>query len=147
MHHWQEINTLRSTAVRLVSHLAQVPSSAAHFKDVLLSMPAAYRQQLQVSFPFYFFVYNIHVHYKKSEVILFVKIKMDITMIVGCSCYWRLKTGIFWRCSRSKITLFYRSFPKIVFSNVIPFPFFRGSSVRLWHKSILQQRWSPQLHH
>ncbi|BBH06892.1 HEAT repeat-containing protein [Prunus dulcis] len=43
----QEINTLRSTAVRLVSHLAQVPSSAVHFKDVLLSMPVAHRQQLQ----------------------------------------------------------------------------------------------------
>ncbi|XP_050123637.1 protein SWEETIE-like isoform X1 [Malus sylvestris] len=42
-----EVNTLRSTAVRLVSHLAQLPSSAVHFKDVLLSMPVTHRQQLQ----------------------------------------------------------------------------------------------------
>lgn len=93
MHHWQEINTLRSTAVRLVSHLAQVPSSAVHFKDVLLSMPAAHRQQLQVSFPSCFFVYNyIHVHYKKSEVILFAKIKMNIWWLLGALAVedWRL---------------------------------------------------------
>ncbi|XP_057993388.1 protein SWEETIE isoform X1 [Hevea brasiliensis] len=43
----QEVIDLRSTAVRLVSHLAQVSSSAVHFKDVLLSMPPAHRQQLQ----------------------------------------------------------------------------------------------------
>ncbi|XP_004306022.1 PREDICTED: HEAT repeat-containing protein 5B isoform X1 [Fragaria vesca subsp. vesca] len=43
----QEVNKLRSTAVRLVSHLAQVPSSAVHFKDVLLSMPPTHRQQFQ----------------------------------------------------------------------------------------------------
>ncbi|KAJ7971210.1 HEAT repeat-containing protein 5B [Quillaja saponaria] len=43
----REVNELRSTAVRLVSHLAQIPSSAVHFKDVLLSMPPVHRQQLQ----------------------------------------------------------------------------------------------------
>ncbi|XP_050383979.1 protein SWEETIE isoform X2 [Argentina anserina] len=43
----QEVDKLRSTAVRLVSHLAQVPSSAVHFKDVLLSMPLTQRQQFQ----------------------------------------------------------------------------------------------------
>ncbi|KAJ0042851.1 hypothetical protein Pint_18792 [Pistacia integerrima] len=43
----QEANDIRSTAVRLVSHLAQIPSSAVHLKDALLSMPAEHRQQLQ----------------------------------------------------------------------------------------------------
>ncbi|KAF4394315.1 hypothetical protein G4B88_018465 [Cannabis sativa] len=43
----QEFNDLRSTAIRLVSQLAQIPSSAVHFKDALLSMPLAHRQQLQ----------------------------------------------------------------------------------------------------
>ncbi|EOY04218.1 HEAT repeat-containing protein, putative isoform 1 [Theobroma cacao] len=43
----QEVNDIRSTALRLVSHLAQIPSSADHLKDVLLSMPKMHRQQLQ----------------------------------------------------------------------------------------------------
>ncbi|XP_062106312.1 protein SWEETIE isoform X2 [Humulus lupulus] len=43
----QEFNDLRSTAIKLVSHLAQIPSSAIHFKDALLSMPITHRQQLQ----------------------------------------------------------------------------------------------------
>ncbi|RDY13657.1 Protein SWEETIE, partial [Mucuna pruriens] len=43
----QEVSDLRSTAVKLVSRLAQIPSSAIHFKDVLLSMPPLHRQQLQ----------------------------------------------------------------------------------------------------
>uniref|UniRef100_A0A2P2MKT4 HEAT repeat-containing protein 5B isoform X2 n=1 Tax=Rhizophora mucronata TaxID=61149 RepID=A0A2P2MKT4_RHIMU len=43
----KEFNDIRTTAMKLVSHLAQIPSSAALFKDVLLSMPAAHRQQLQ----------------------------------------------------------------------------------------------------
>ncbi|XP_044468488.1 protein SWEETIE isoform X3 [Mangifera indica] len=43
----QEANDIRSTAVRLVSHLAQIPSSAVHLKDALLSMPVMHRQQLQ----------------------------------------------------------------------------------------------------
>ncbi|PON93486.1 Coatomer beta subunit [Trema orientale] len=43
----QEFNDLRSTAIRLVSHLAQIPSSAVLFKDSLLSMPMTHRQQLQ----------------------------------------------------------------------------------------------------
>ncbi|OMO80110.1 Armadillo-like helical, partial [Corchorus capsularis] len=43
----QEVNDIRSTAVRLVSRLAQIPSSAGHLKDVLLSMPEMHRQQLQ----------------------------------------------------------------------------------------------------
>ncbi|KAF8023726.1 hypothetical protein BT93_F1038 [Corymbia citriodora subsp. variegata] len=38
---------IRSISVKLVSHLVQIPSSAIHFKDVLLSMPASQRQQLQ----------------------------------------------------------------------------------------------------
>ncbi|XP_059670574.1 protein SWEETIE [Cornus florida] len=46
--HVQEVNDLRSTAVKLVSQLAQVPSSAVYFKDVLLAMPLTHRQQLQV---------------------------------------------------------------------------------------------------
>ncbi|KAK6913494.1 Laa1/Sip1/HEATR5-like, HEAT repeat region [Dillenia turbinata] len=43
----QEVTDIRSTTLRLVSHLAQVPSSAVHFKDILLTMPVAHRQQLQ----------------------------------------------------------------------------------------------------
>ncbi|XP_039034805.1 protein SWEETIE isoform X2 [Hibiscus syriacus] len=43
----QEVNDIRNTAIRLVSHLAQIPSSAGHLKDVLLSMPEMHRQQLQ----------------------------------------------------------------------------------------------------
>ncbi|KFK41114.1 hypothetical protein AALP_AA2G087800 [Arabis alpina] len=43
----QEVLELRNVSVRLVSHLAQLPSSAVHFKDVLLSLPATHRQQLQ----------------------------------------------------------------------------------------------------
>ncbi|GMN57078.1 hypothetical protein TIFTF001_026181 [Ficus carica] len=43
----QEFNDLRSTAIRLVSHIAQIPSLAVHFKNALLSMPLVHRQQLQ----------------------------------------------------------------------------------------------------
>ncbi|CAK9150708.1 unnamed protein product [Ilex paraguariensis] len=43
----QEVNDLRSTAIKLVSQLAQIPSSAVCFKDVLLTMPMTQRQQLQ----------------------------------------------------------------------------------------------------
>ncbi|KAL4652128.1 hypothetical protein ACB092_01G210800 [Castanea dentata] len=43
----KEVGDIRSIAVKLVSHLAQIPSSAVHFKDVLLSMPPMHRQQLQ----------------------------------------------------------------------------------------------------
>ncbi|PRQ53427.1 hypothetical protein RchiOBHm_Chr2g0166391 [Rosa chinensis] len=43
----KEVNKLRSTAVRLASHLAQVPSSAVHFKDVSQSMHLTHRQQFQ----------------------------------------------------------------------------------------------------
>ncbi|XP_038720133.1 protein SWEETIE isoform X2 [Tripterygium wilfordii] len=43
----QEVNDIKSTAIRLVSQLAQIPSSALHFKDALLSMPVTQRQQLQ----------------------------------------------------------------------------------------------------
>ncbi|KAK7295809.1 hypothetical protein RJT34_18721 [Clitoria ternatea] len=43
----QEVSDLRSSAVKLVSRLAQIPSSAIHFRDVLLSMPPLHRQQLQ----------------------------------------------------------------------------------------------------
>ncbi|KAL4341896.1 hypothetical protein GQ457_08G014460 [Hibiscus cannabinus] len=45
--HSQEVNDIRNTAIRLVSRLAQIPSSAGHLKDVLLSMPEMHRQQLQ----------------------------------------------------------------------------------------------------
>ncbi|PIA63576.1 hypothetical protein AQUCO_00201132v1 [Aquilegia coerulea] len=45
--HSKESNEIRATAVRLVSHLAQIPSSAAHFKDVLLAMPVIRREKLQ----------------------------------------------------------------------------------------------------
>ncbi|KAL3630335.1 hypothetical protein CASFOL_023319 [Castilleja foliolosa] len=43
----QEANELRDLAVKLVSQLAQIPSSAASIKDILLSMPATQRQHLQ----------------------------------------------------------------------------------------------------
>ncbi|XP_059452821.1 protein SWEETIE isoform X2 [Corylus avellana] len=43
----QEGRDISSIAVKLVSHLAQIPASAVHFKDVLLSMPPMHRQQLQ----------------------------------------------------------------------------------------------------
>ncbi|KAI4352232.1 hypothetical protein L6164_006505 [Bauhinia variegata] len=43
----KEDTDLRSTAIKLVSRLAQIPSSAAHFRDVLVSMPPSHRQQLQ----------------------------------------------------------------------------------------------------
>ncbi|KAL2329485.1 hypothetical protein Fmac_017066 [Flemingia macrophylla] len=43
----QEVSDLRSTSLKLVSRLAQIPASAIHFKDVLLSMPPLHRQQLQ----------------------------------------------------------------------------------------------------
>ncbi|GFZ18957.1 HEAT repeat-containing protein [Actinidia rufa] len=43
----QELNDLRSMVGKLVSQLAQIPSSAVNLKDVLLTMPVASRQQLQ----------------------------------------------------------------------------------------------------
>ncbi|MCL7033976.1 hypothetical protein MKW94_027185 [Papaver nudicaule] len=43
----QEVLEIRRTAVRLVSHIAQMPSSSTDFKDVLLAMPVTQRQQLQ----------------------------------------------------------------------------------------------------
>ncbi|CAA7023533.1 unnamed protein product [Microthlaspi erraticum] len=43
----QEVLELRNVAVRLISHLAQLSSSALLFKDVLLSLPTSHRQQLQ----------------------------------------------------------------------------------------------------
>ncbi|KAG8384070.1 hypothetical protein BUALT_Bualt04G0079800 [Buddleja alternifolia] len=43
----QEAKDLRNIAVKLVSQLAQIPSSAAFIKDILLAMPATRRQQLQ----------------------------------------------------------------------------------------------------
>ncbi|GLT41167.1 hypothetical protein SLA2020_152510 [Shorea laevis] len=43
----REANDMRSTALRLVSHIAKIPSSAVHLKDVLFSMPVNQRQQLQ----------------------------------------------------------------------------------------------------
>ncbi|KAJ8637016.1 hypothetical protein MRB53_011283 [Persea americana] len=45
--HKQELIDVKSDAMRLVSHLAQIPSSAIQFKDILLAMPATRRQQLQ----------------------------------------------------------------------------------------------------
>lgn len=48
MDQYQEVLEIRTATVRLVSHLAQLPSSAIHFKDVLLSLPTTHRQQLQV---------------------------------------------------------------------------------------------------
>lgn len=39
---------LVNAAVKLVTHLASVPSTAAQFRTVLLDMPAEVRQQLQV---------------------------------------------------------------------------------------------------
>ncbi|KAM7267217.1 hypothetical protein ACFE04_009383 [Oxalis oulophora] len=43
----QESDDIRNIAMRLVSHLAQIPSSADHLKNSLLSMPASHRLQLQ----------------------------------------------------------------------------------------------------
>ncbi|CAO2817215.1 unnamed protein product [Amaranthus hypochondriacus] len=43
----EETNELRSTAIKLVSHLAQVPSAAELLKEVLLGMPATLRLQIQ----------------------------------------------------------------------------------------------------
>ncbi|XP_008459469.1 protein SWEETIE isoform X1 [Cucumis melo] len=43
----RELEELKSTAIKLVSHLAQIPASAVIFKDVILSMPVMHRQQLQ----------------------------------------------------------------------------------------------------
>lgn len=43
----QEASELRSTAVRIVSHVAQVPSVAVHLREVLLGMPGTHRQQIQ----------------------------------------------------------------------------------------------------
>ncbi|XP_010265191.1 PREDICTED: HEAT repeat-containing protein 5B [Nelumbo nucifera] len=45
--HSQELIEIRNNTMKLVSHLAQIPSSAIHFKDVLLAMPMERRQQLQ----------------------------------------------------------------------------------------------------
>ena len=39
---------LVNAAVKLVTHLASVPSTAAQFRTVLLDMPVEARQQLQV---------------------------------------------------------------------------------------------------
>lgn len=43
----QDLNELRSTAIKLVSQLARSPKSGVYFKDVLLTMPIIRRQQLQ----------------------------------------------------------------------------------------------------
>lgn len=45
--HLKELTEIKCYAMKLVSHLAQIPSSAIQFKDVLLAMPATRRQQLQ----------------------------------------------------------------------------------------------------
>ncbi|KAM7524202.1 hypothetical protein LguiA_014104 [Lonicera macranthoides] len=45
--HSREVDDLRGTTIRLVSQLAQIPSSAVYFKDALLAMPVTHRQQLQ----------------------------------------------------------------------------------------------------
>ncbi|XP_068658237.1 protein SWEETIE isoform X2 [Aristolochia californica] len=45
--HSQVFVELKTNAIRVVSHLAQIPSSAVQFKEVLLAMPTAQRQHLQ----------------------------------------------------------------------------------------------------
>ncbi|XP_058082071.1 protein SWEETIE [Magnolia sinica] len=45
--HSQELIEIKSNAMRLVSHLAQIPSSAVQFREVLLAMPVTRKQQLQ----------------------------------------------------------------------------------------------------
>lgn len=52
----QEANDLRNIAVKLVSQLAQIPSSAALVKDTLSAMPATRRLQIQVPFSFLTFI-------------------------------------------------------------------------------------------
>jgi hypothetical protein len=44
----QAVAALANAAVKLVTHLALVPSSAAQFRKVLLDLPPESRQQLQV---------------------------------------------------------------------------------------------------
>lgn len=86
MHYLQEVNKLRSTAVRLVSHLAQVPSSAVHFKDVLLSMPVTHRQQFQVSYFFFFFFLCAYIaHFRKIRLHNGVK---WLVFILSYFVYW-----------------------------------------------------------
>ncbi|XP_073060579.1 protein SWEETIE-like isoform X1 [Primulina eburnea] len=43
----QEVHDLRSISIKIVSQLAQIPSSAVSVKEILLAMPATRRQQLQ----------------------------------------------------------------------------------------------------
>ncbi|MBA0757350.1 hypothetical protein Gotri_020454, partial [Gossypium trilobum] len=44
---FMKANDIRNTTIRFVSHLAQIPSSAGHLKDVLLLMSKMQRQQLR----------------------------------------------------------------------------------------------------
>ncbi|KAG9140394.1 hypothetical protein Leryth_018528, partial [Lithospermum erythrorhizon] len=46
-HTSEEANELRSTAIKIVSQLAQIPSTAPNFKAVLVTMPITQRQKLQ----------------------------------------------------------------------------------------------------
>ncbi|KAI4389310.1 hypothetical protein MLD38_001547 [Melastoma candidum] len=43
----EEVTDLRRISIKLVSSIVQIPSSAVHFKDALLSLPAEHRQLLQ----------------------------------------------------------------------------------------------------
>ncbi|KZV35643.1 HEAT repeat-containing protein 5B [Dorcoceras hygrometricum] len=43
----QEVRDLRSISIKIVSQLAQIPSSAVSVKEILLAMPTTQRQQLQ----------------------------------------------------------------------------------------------------
>ena len=45
---FQETKEIKASAMKLISHLIQSPSSASQIKDTLLSMPPAHRQKLQV---------------------------------------------------------------------------------------------------
>ncbi|CAA6670474.1 unnamed protein product [Spirodela intermedia] len=45
--HFEEVKEIKTTAMKLVSHLIQAPSTAAQIRDVLLSLPTAHRQLLQ----------------------------------------------------------------------------------------------------
>lgn len=57
----QAASALVNAAVRLVTHLASVPISAAQFRTVLLDMPAESRQQLQVChWCIYFIIATCH---------------------------------------------------------------------------------------
>lgn len=64
---------LVNAAVKLVTHLASVPSTAAQFRTVLLDMPAEARQQLQVR---HIFVLQLFPSYARLLTLLSLENKL-----------------------------------------------------------------------